>query len=113
MKLPASVVKHLVKYYLETAELSDVKEIRMDHLIKDVNEAWMDQKGESLPSMHPPCYVESNLMLPHISGDSLYSKPFCPAFSMVSHGCRGLAMKTRLSCRMLVRARDAWCQPGA
>ena len=71
MKLPASVVKHLVKYYLDTAELSDVKEIRMDHLIKDVNEAWMDQKGKSLPSMHPPCYVESNLMLPHISGDSL------------------------------------------
>ena len=24
----------------------------MDHLIKDVNEAWMDQKGKSLPSMH-------------------------------------------------------------
>lgn len=52
VKLPASVVKHLVKYYLETAELSDVKEFRMDHLVKDVNEAWMDQKGESLPSMH-------------------------------------------------------------
>ena len=50
--LPAPVVKHLVKYYLETAELSDVKEIRMDHLAQDAAEAWMDQKGDTLPSMH-------------------------------------------------------------
>ena len=45
--LPAPVVKHLVKYYLETAELSDVKEIRMDHLARDAAEAWMDQNSAS------------------------------------------------------------------
>ena len=51
VKLPTPVVKRLVKYYLETAELSDVKEFRMDQLVNDLNEAWMDQKGRRVTGL--------------------------------------------------------------
>ena len=64
VSLPTPVIKHLVKYYLETAELSDVKEIRMDRFATDVSEAWLDQKGDPLPSMHEAAVAARHQGLP-------------------------------------------------